>query len=145
MIAALTKTKTKSPSIDRSSRRGPPGTVEPNPCADSAPISPASPMMSLGATRPLWPDTGVWMPTERLAMGHDMVRLKSGGGRRPRDCAERHCRPDPRCRRAHQGVCRAGAAGEGRMIEIDGLEVRFGGVRALNALTASLDSSVTGL
>ena len=31
------------------------------------------------------------------------------------------------------------------MIEIDGLEVRFGGVRALNALTASLDSSVTGL
>jgi ABC-type branched-subunit amino acid transport system ATPase component len=31
------------------------------------------------------------------------------------------------------------------MIEIDGLEVRFGGVRALNALTASLDAPVTGL
>ena len=31
------------------------------------------------------------------------------------------------------------------MIEIDGLEVRFGGVRALNALTVSLDAPVTGL
>lgn len=31
------------------------------------------------------------------------------------------------------------------MIEIDGLEVRFGGVRALNSLTASLDAPVTGL
>src|ERR1700690_866657 len=31
------------------------------------------------------------------------------------------------------------------MIEIDGLEVRFGGVRALNALTATLDKPVTGL
>ena len=31
------------------------------------------------------------------------------------------------------------------MIEIDGLGVRFGGVTALNALTASLDAAVTGL
>jgi branched-chain amino acid transport system ATP-binding protein len=31
------------------------------------------------------------------------------------------------------------------MIEITGLEVRFGGVRALNALTTTLDAPVTGL
>jgi ABC-type branched-subunit amino acid transport system ATPase component len=31
------------------------------------------------------------------------------------------------------------------MIEIDRLEVRFGGVRALNSLTATLDAPVTGL
>jgi ABC-type branched-subunit amino acid transport system ATPase component len=31
------------------------------------------------------------------------------------------------------------------MIEIDNLEVRFGGVRALNALTCALDAPVTGL
>jgi branched-chain amino acid transport system ATP-binding protein len=31
------------------------------------------------------------------------------------------------------------------MIEISGLEVRFGGVRALNALSATLDAPVTGL
>jgi branched-chain amino acid transport system ATP-binding protein len=31
------------------------------------------------------------------------------------------------------------------VIEIEGLEVRFGGVKALNALTATLDAPVTGL
>ena len=70
--------------------------------------------------------------------------------RRAAACADhraaRRFRPDPRYSiGAYQGVCRAGATEEGGMIEIDGLEVRFGGVRAMNALTASLDAPVTGL